>query len=131
MSSGGPQRASTIVFHLSLALFLVSFVLVAVYAVNKEMTGLSRSEAPEEGSTGLYHATSAAATASLGLVVLVGARLLWAWPWTRWLLLPGLVFHSIVAVLAASRMALFVTGVMLVVMICVLLDRRCLAAIVL
>jgi O-antigen ligase len=54
-------------------------------------------------SNGLVHPTSAGATGSLGVVSLVAARVLWGWPWTRVLLVPGVIASGTLLVFAHSR----------------------------
>lgn len=107
--------------HLVLALTLVSAALLAADVISHDFSGLNRGADVEDGSFGLLHPTAAGATASLGLVLLVGCWLLWAWPWTSRLLLPGAAVHVIILHLAASRtadgMALIALGAMLVTLV--------------
>ena len=58
-------------------------------------------------ATGAFaHPTWAAATASLGLLILVLSRFLWGYGWSRNLILPGLLLHGAVLVLAENRLGI-------------------------
>lgn len=108
----GRLTASSVLLHLVLGLFVISAVLVGVNRfVSSDLSGLDRTVYSEtEGAyAGLYHATAAGSTGSLGLLLLVSCRLLWGWRWTRILLVPGLVVFSALVYLAASRMAVALT----------------------
>ncbi|MFO0928102.1 MAG: O-antigen ligase family protein [Gemmataceae bacterium] len=97
----------TLLLHLALALLVVATAILAVDRINHDISGMNRDDHLfEQGSIGLVHPTSAGATASLGLVLVTGPWLLWGWTWTRRLLVPALVIHSALLVLAMSRMAL-------------------------
>jgi len=116
--------------QLSVAFLLICAGLLAVYAVNPELSGLARSS-DRLGAVGLLHPTKVGATASLGLVLVVACRLIWNWRWTRVLLLPSLVVFPIVLLLAASRMALGLTIVLTGLMVCTWGHRRWLATLLL
>lgn len=120
IGAGWQDEADTsrLLRHLSLALLVVGGTVITVDLVNHDISGLNRDEHVEEGASGIVHPTSAGATASLGLVVLLASRLLWGWGWTRHLLPPTLPVMSYLLVLANSRMALgmAVLGVGLIVL---------------
>lgn len=97
-----PRDTSTILCCLASALLAVSVVLLAARVAVPSLQSMSR-----EGA-GMFHATSAGATASLGLLVMITARLLWNWRWTR-LLLPGALIHIIVLMVAINRVSLLLT----------------------
>lgn len=100
-----PRDTSTVICSLSTALLAVSMILVIARLAAPSMYSMSR-----EGA-GMFHATSAGATASLGLLVLITARLLWNWQWTR-ILLPGALIHLIVLMVAINRVSLLLTLVL-------------------
>lgn len=109
----GPADTSRLLRHLTLALVVVSGLLVAVHLVDPLLSGLSREDFEEETSNGLVHPTSAGATSSLGLVLLVTARLLWGWRWAKVALVPGILACGVLLELAHSRMALVMAVVVL------------------
>ncbi len=106
----GPHDTSTLLWHLSLALVSVSGVLTVVDFVSHDLSGLNRDEFETNASNGLVHPTSAGATGSLGVVMLVAVRVLWGWRWTRTLLAPGLAACAALLLLSHSRTALAMTG---------------------
>jgi O-antigen ligase len=97
-----PRDTSTIVCSIATALLAVSTLLVLARLFAPALQSMSR-----EGS-GMFHATSAGATASLGMVVLISSRLLWNWRWSR-VLLPGALIHAVVLLVAINRVSLFLT----------------------
>jgi exopolysaccharide production protein ExoQ len=104
----GPRDTSVVVCHLSGSLLAVTLTILAVAAVSWEASGLDGRQVTN-GTAGLLHPTSSGATAALGLVVLITARLRWGWRWTRVLLVPGVLAHGLLLVLAASRTAEILT----------------------
>jgi O-antigen ligase len=100
---------STILMHVAWGLAAVSGLVLFLYFCVPQAAALQRGEAD-----GLFHPTNSAATASLGLVVLIGTRLIWNWRWTRILLLPGIMLHLAVLGLAVNRLAPVLTLVVLV-----------------
>src|SRR5437879_3166734 len=82
--------SSALVRHLCMALACIAGLIVAVHIAAPHLSGLTRDDFEEEVSNGLVHPTSAGATASLGVVLLVGACFLWKWSWSRKVLVPGL-----------------------------------------
>jgi O-antigen ligase len=121
---------SRLLCHLCCSLLAVTLVVLAAHIVSADLSGLTRG-GEMEGSMGIVHPTSAGATAALGLLLLAGSRLLWGWRWPTWLLLPGLPLFSVLLVLAASRMAMFMGLVVLAVMVAWLVSRFLLASTVL
>jgi hypothetical protein len=124
----GPRDTSALLFHLSLALLCITVLILAADRISHEWSGLNRQEHPDEGSAGLVHPTSAGATASLGLLLLVGSWLIWNWRWTRWLVGPGVVAHGLLFYLAASRTAWAMTSLVLTALVVFLAPRLWLAA---
>lgn len=117
------RDVSLVLRHLSLGLLLISALIVAVDMARPDLSGLDRSSMTEGVSNGLVHPTSAGATASLGVLILVASWLLWDWRWARALLVPGIAVHGVLLMLANSRMATALT-VLLVVALAALLGRR-------
>jgi len=118
--------ASKILYHLSMALLAYNSVALTIFAISPEMSGLTR--AIIEGTHwGMYHPTAVGAAASLGIVILIGARLLLGWRWTRAWLAPGLMIHAVLLWLAASRMAIAL-GAGTVLLFFLLFSRRLLAS---
>ena len=114
----GPQDSSKILYHLSMAMLAFSTAVLISDTISHEASGLDRSL-----SIGFVHPTAAGGTASLGIVILVAARLLWGWRWSRVLLVPGLLIHSVLLVLAASRTAMAM-GLVTVLLSFFLFSRR-------
>jgi O-antigen ligase len=102
------DRADTerLLRHLTVALLAYSAVILAVATVAFDESGLNRDAPGYPGSNGLVHPTTAGATASLGLVMVVATWRIWGWRWATWLLGPSLVVHGAVLLMAASRTAL-------------------------
>lgn len=122
------RDTSTWLKTLSWCLFVGSSVMVAVDLMDHDLSGLNRDLSDIDGSIGLLHPTTAGAMASLGIAILVPARMLWGWRWTRLLLWPSLVPHGLVLIWAASRMAIVAAAasLALTVLCC---SRRGLAAV--
>ena len=106
----GPRDTSTLLRHVCFALAGVSAILTAVDFLSHDLSGLNRDDFQMDASNGLVHPTSAGATGSLGIVILISARLLWGWAWVRAFLLPGLLACTCLLFLSHSRMALAMTG---------------------
>jgi O-antigen ligase len=96
--------ASCILMYICLGLLLLSTVLIVAHVVSPGTFSESRTKV-----TGGLHPTNVAATAGLGLVLIVAARLGFAWRWTRWLIWPSLVIHSGALLFALNRASLLVT----------------------
>lgn len=99
------EDTSLVLFVLSLGLLGVAGIVLAVDVLDHDLSGLNREHDIEEGSIGIIHPTSAGSTAALGLLILIGSRTLWGWPWTRVMLVPGIAMHSILLLRANSRTA--------------------------
>ncbi len=94
---------SRLIQHLVLALCGIASILVVTDFLAHDISGLNREESIEDASTGLVHPTSAGATASLGVVILVLARALWGWSWSKIYFIPGLLASGALLYLAQSR----------------------------
>lgn len=90
---------------LSIGLLAINGGIIVLRLVAPELTGLSRLQPSVIGD-----ATSLAASASLGLLLLVAAHQLWGWTWTRSLLVPGIAIHGTMMLLAASRTSFAATA---------------------
>lgn len=121
---------SVVLRHLCIACLAVCAALLAVHVVNPRLSGLERISGGQ-GATGLLHPTKVGGTASLGLVLTVACRLNWEWRWTRVLLPPALAVFPIVMLMAASRTALLLAIVLVVLLVCGMGSRRWLGALVL
>jgi O-antigen ligase len=122
---------STVLRHLSLGALFMSSLLVTAYFAFPTIGGL---EPPSgfQGSpeTGLSHPNTAGATASIGLVILVAARLLWKWRWTRLLLWPAVPVHVLLLYIAHNRLSFALALVLVFFTCCVLANRFVMAGIV-
>jgi O-antigen ligase len=113
---------SKVLYHLSMALLAYNAGALTMFTISPEMSGLTRG-IMEGTHWGIYHPTAVGATSSLGIIILIGARLLLGWRWTRAWLAPGLLVHTGLLLLAASRMAIAL-GVGTVLLIFLLFSRR-------
>ena len=113
---------SRILRSLSVAMLLYSTLMLTSYLAFPEGQGLGRF------AVALAHPSTASATASLGIVVLVAARLLWGWRWSAVLLVPGTLIHGGVILMAVDRTSMALAVVMVIVMLCVFSNRAWLAA---
>jgi O-antigen ligase len=104
------EGASKILYHLSMALMAYNAATLTVFSISPELSGLTR-VILGEAHWGMYHPTAVGAAASLGIVILLGARLLWGWRWTRTWLAPAVLIHAVPLWLAANRMAILLGAV--------------------
>ena len=111
------ESVSKTLFHLSMALLAYGVVALTIFTISPELAGFSR------GGWGMYHPTAVGAAASLGIVILIAARLLWGWRWSRAWLVPGLLIHTILLLLAVSRTAIAM-GMVTVWLFLLLFSRR-------
>lgn len=114
------ERISGLLANLSWALLLLNIGLLLAHLYDPLLSGLHRETEQIVGGRGLIHPTSAGASASLGLVVLLVCVLQWGWRWARVLFLPGLLVHGTVLLLAASRASIACTVIVSVLAIFVL-----------
>ena len=120
LSCKSDDDTSDLLRHLCTALFVISCGLMLLSVVAPQFEVMQR-----EG-TGLFHATNTAATASLGLLLLVASRLIGRWRWTSRLLVAAAPIHVAVLYLSANRLAVGLVVLMSVVLI-VFYTRRWLA----
>lgn len=105
------EDISRILKNLVIAMFTVSAITLIIFFAFPNTGSLNR------GAQGILHPTNAAANAGLGLVILIAAKLIWNWQWSRHLILPGGVIFSTLLYFAANRMSvglvLLLTAIML------------------
>jgi O-antigen ligase len=94
---------SLVFLHLSLALLVLSVSMTLAHFLDANTNLGARDQ------EAVVHSTLAAATASLGLILLLGARMVWGWTWSRVLVVPGVAIHAIQLYLAHSRAAIAAT----------------------
>lgn len=119
------RDGSKILYHLSMAMLVFSAGVLIAHAISPETSGLIEWHTLtwEEGASGLVHPTAAGATASLGILMIVSAMLLWNWRWSRVLLMPALLIHGVLLVLAMRRIPIIV-GAATVLLSFLLFSRR-------
>lgn len=126
----GPDDTEALLRHLTLVLLAFCTIILVVDVLQPDLSGLDREATGfDDGeSSGIVHPTAAGATASLGLILLLGARKLWGWRWTGWLMGPGTVVHVVLMIKANSRMALIMSAAALGALVVGFLPRRQIAA---
>lgn len=72
---------------------------------------LLRFAAPQYGAltkdaSGMFHSTAAGAMSSVTVMVLLLSALLWGWKWSQQMLVPGLLIHGLLLVVAGNRLSL-------------------------
>ena len=73
--------------------------------------GSPRSGSLTKNASGIFHSTNAGATASLGIVLIVAARLLWDVSWTRRWLIPVVLVQLSVLLIAGNRLSIIMAAV--------------------
>jgi len=94
---------SHVLYYVCWGLLLLSATMVVGSVVAPNAFDIGR------GASGGFHPTNVSATAALALVVIVSVRLVFAWPWSRWLVWPSLVVHCGALYLAHNRASIVVT----------------------
>lgn len=94
---------SRVFMHLSLALFVFNCFLLLSTILFAHLGSVVRTQ------NSFIHATMAGSNASMGFLVLLGARVIWGWRWSRVMLLPGLAVHGSLLIIAHSRTAIAAT----------------------
>ncbi|MBT6496831.1 MAG: O-antigen ligase family protein, partial [Planctomycetaceae bacterium] len=100
---------SRVLKHITCGLVLLNCLILFCYFFVPQLHALQRGEV-----AALLHPTNAAATAALGMVLLVGCQLVWKWRWATYLLLPGVCASAGVLLLAMNRWSPIVTALVLV-----------------
>jgi O-antigen ligase len=99
----GPEDTSRILRHVSLALLVVSSLILTVDLIDHRLSGLGHGEFENLSAVGIVTPTAAGAAASLGLVLALCTRYMWNWPWTRTLFVPAVMIHTALLIMAVSR----------------------------
>ncbi|MCP3955988.1 MAG: O-antigen ligase family protein [Desulfobacterales bacterium] len=110
---------SRILYHLNLAMLFYSSAVLVVALISYDASGLNRELNPR----GFIDPTAAGATASLGLVAILSVRFIWNWQWSRLLLIPSVLIHSIMLAMAYSRTAIAV-GLFCVLLVLMFFTQR-------
>jgi O-antigen ligase len=117
-----PQGVSRLLCHTACSLTAVSTVLLLARFALPHLGELARNAAGR-GAEGLLHPTTAASTASLGILIFVAGRLGWPWRWARMAFWPGMAVNSFVLALSAARLALALTAALCLLLALVMLPR--------
>lgn len=99
----GPSVTSAVLYSITLGAGSCSVLLLICYVLLPGAGAMTRNH------IGLLHPTNASATASLGLIIIIAARLLWGWTWARRLWLPASLAHAAVLLISMNRLALALT----------------------
>lgn len=131
-----PERFCSLLHHACLIQVLFLVALVALYLADPRSASLLRS--PLESERALFSASEdamfiknpaeTACVAALAVILAVAMRLLWGWPWTRRLLLPGLALGGWVLLVTQSRAPISTALVLSALTVAVWCSRRTLAA---
>ena len=105
--------------HLCGVLILISTGLLFLYIFAPQYGALTKQ------ASGMFHSTTAGASASLGLLCNLGMFGIYRFRWSIWLLLPSIAVHVPVLILAGNRFSILLT-MLLIMMIC--LDYGAIAA---
>lgn len=98
------ESVSRVLKHVTGSVILLCGVALFCYFAMPQIRALERYQID-----GMLHATNAAATATLGLMLLACCFLIWNWRWAGVLLVPGIAVCSLVLLLALNRWAPLVT----------------------
>ena len=109
---------SRVLFHLSMALlFFNGFMIFAKFAL-ADLGSVVRTQ------DSFIHATMASSNASMGVLILLGARIVWGWRWSRLLFVPGMAVHCSQLYIAHSRTAVAATLLAALLMYIVFVNRH-------
>jgi O-antigen ligase len=97
----------TILQHLFLTVMMICAAILLL-----EYRAILSGERP----SGYMHPNTLGAVASNGLILLLGSRLLWDWPWTRRFWIPGLAICGAALYISRSRASLLATFVVLTIL---------------
>jgi hypothetical protein len=121
------QRLSLTLCLLSVGFLIVSVLLLVLHYWFPTLGSLERAWIGST-TTGIMHPGPVGEMTSVALLILVGCRLLWRWPWTRTLLFPAIILHGWLMLLVRSRVSIILTSLMLLVYILWLANRKLLVA---
>lgn len=109
------RDTSLLLMNFCAALLMFSSTILFVDLFSHEVSGLQRHDLAVEANAavGIMHPTTSGATAALGLLLIVAARVLWGWKWTKYLIWPSVPIHLLLMVFASSRTALGAVAVSL------------------
>lgn len=96
---------SRLLWFASVVLLCISSLLIVLHFLLPQYGVLTRE------ATGLFHSTAGGATASIGLVITLSARLIWGWRWTWFLWMPAIPIHLSCMLIGSNRfsfLAMFV-----------------------
>ena len=96
----GQSATSAVLYCITLGTGSCSALLLLCHVLLPDAGAMTRNH------VGLLHSTNASATASLGLIIVVAARLLWRWTWARRSWLPVSLVYAAVLVISTNRLAL-------------------------
>lgn len=97
--------------NVSIVLLMISTVLVTLYVIAPSYGALTKA------ASGMFHSTTAGASASLGIVCIVGVFGIYRWMWSRVLILPSLAIHITVLILAGNRFSIILTAIFVVIVV--------------
>ena len=118
----GEEDTSRLLKCCSIVLFLLSVVLVFLHFAKPELGVLTRN------SSGLFHSTCTGATASLGIVIVFAGRLIWGWPWTRWLIAPATVAHLTSMMIGQNRWSIVIMFLVCAILFSTMVHKAVVAA---
>ena len=97
------QDTSVYFMHLCLVLILISTGLLFLYVFAPQYGALTKQ------ASGMFHSTTAGASASLGLLCSLGMFGIYRFRWSNWLLMPSIAVHVSVLILAGNRFSILLT----------------------
>ncbi len=111
------EDISRILRNLVIVMLTISAITLTIFLAFPHTGSLNRA------AQGILHPTNAAANAGLGLVILIAAKLIWNWKWSRHLILPGSLLFSTLLYFAANRMSVGLVLLLTAIMLFFLTDR--------
>ncbi|MEM7452766.1 MAG: O-antigen ligase family protein [Planctomycetota bacterium] len=94
---------SRILFHIVVVLALISVGLICLALAFPQYGVLTKE------SSGLFHSTTAGATASLGTILTISIVCNYGWNWSKFIVGPAVVAHLAVLILAGNRFSIILT----------------------
>lgn len=122
------QRLSLTLCLLSAGFLIISMLLLVMYYWFPTLGSLERTGMGVVGTAGIIHPGAVGEITSVGLLILVGCRLLWKWRWTRTLFFPAIILHGWLMLLARSRASIILTSLILLACILRFANRKLLLA---
>lgn len=112
---------SMLLFHAVAVLLLISSLLLVLSLAFPQYGALTKQ------ASGLFHSTTAGASASLAITLSLASVCAFRWNWSKWLIGPSLVIHGMVLVIAANRFSIVLTLLFAVLIVLFFLSGRELA----